>query len=315
MGTQENLAFGKPEFQTDYSFQSPRALIRIMSDAFSRQHCDYRKAKIYASEKTKGKCIYCGKHLYDLEKYEKENIVEYSNEIHYDHLYPAIQLNLFEVGNVALSCDDCNLDKSSRLPLDYYDIREAQGLPLYINNRDEFEKFLDNFVLPYKKKWPQFFEIHQLDLTDEEFKEKMSMLLEKIDISPMSNRYGHESSVNILFWEKVVERSYQEYAPLSAKDIEARIGYTNQFFEEMFGSSRKIEDSTVNELGQFTNALLNSKYESKGEIQKFRRLIKVLVDVLNEEIMEGQLKEFYQTVPTYAGITKMKNNELLGGSL
>lgn len=302
----KNNAFAQPTFNTDYSFQSPRALIRIMSDAFSRQHCEYEQAKVYASTKTKGKCLYCGAPLYDVDKYTKTNIVEYSNLLHYDHLYPAIQLNLFEVGNVALACEPCNLDKSSRLPMDYYDIRSAQGLSLYIYDRDEFEKFLNKFVKPYKEKWPQFFEIHQLELTDDEFKDKMSMLLENIDISSMTTRYDHESSINKKFWNRIVERGYKSYAQLTAKDIEARIGYTNEMFEETFGSSKKLEDCTVSELGKFTNKLLSSKYESKNEIQKFRMLIKMLVEILNEEMIEGQLEGFYDSVPTYSKIKKLK---------
>lgn len=299
-------AFKNPIFNTDYSFQSPRSLIRIMSDAFSRQHCDYEEAKRYASYKTKGKCLYCGVPLYNVKKYTETGIVEYSNNLHYDHIYPAIQLNLFDIGNVVLSCESCNLDKSSSLPLDYYDKRAAQNLSLYTYDRENFEKFLSEYIEPYKTKWPDHYEIHKLELSDDEFREKMIWLLNDIDISSATTRYNHQSSVNIDVWNNVVERAYQEYAELTAKDIEHRIGYTNEMFEDMFGIAKRIEDCSVAELGRFTNQLLSSKYESKNEIQKFRRLIKTLVDILNEEIMEGQLEGFYNKVPTYSKIKEIK---------
>lgn len=300
--------FSNPIFTTDYSFQSPRALIRIISDAFSRQHCDYEYAKVYASEKTKGRCLYCGKALYNLEKYSKTSVVEYSNQIHYDHIYPAIFLNLFEVGNVALSCETCNLEKSSRQPMEYYDMRKAEYLPLLIDERSEFESFLTKLTKPYRDKWPKQFEIQNLDLSDEEFKFRMVELLNDVDISSMSSRYNHEFSINKEFWSKVVSKGCESYSKFTAKDIEARIGYTNEFFEDTFGSTKRIEDCTVTELAQFTNALLSSKYESKNEIQKFRMLIKMLVEVLNEGMIEGQFDGFYDSVPTYSKIKVQKNS-------
>lgn len=297
------LQFEKSTFTTDYSFSSARTIIRTLSDAYSKQFCDTKQALIYAAQKTEGRCLYCGAPLYSLK--ENQSTPVFSNALHYDHIYPASKLNLFELGNVALACETCNLAKSNRLPMEYYDMRCAEGGPLLIYDRDQFEKFLDNMTEPYRLKWPKHFEMNFVELTDQEFKVKLTELLyNDIDISCASTRYNHERSVNWQTWELVIKKGYENYTESTAKDIEGRIGYTNEVFEEMFGSDKKIEDCKISELAAFTQRLLVSKYESKNEIQKYRMLIKMVVEVLNEEMMEGQLDGFYDKVPTYSKINK-----------
>lgn len=297
------LNFEKSVFTTDYSFSSARTIIRTLSDAFSRQFCDTKNASLHAAKKTEGRCLYCGQPLYSLKG--NHSIPTFSNTLHYDHIYPASKLNLFEVGNVALACETCNLAKSSRLPMEYYDMRCAEGGSLLIYDRDEFEKFLNEMTEPYRLKWPKHFEMNFLDLTDTEFKIKLTELLyNDIDISCLTTRYNHERSLNWGIWELTIKKGYEKYTESTAKDIEGRIGYTNEMFEEMFGSDKRIEDCKISELAAFTQKLLISKYESKNEVQKYRMLIKMIIEVLNEEIMEGQLDGFYEKIPTYSKMNK-----------
>lgn len=290
------MNFNKSQFTTDYSFSSPRSIIRSLSDAFSKQHCDTKEAIKYAAKKTKGCCLYCGQPLYKLDG----DIPVFSNLVNYDHIYPAIKLNLFEVGNVALSCETCNLAKSSRMPMEYYDIRAAENSSLYIYDRDEFEEFLDNMVAPYKNKWRKHYEMNFLTLDDDEFKQKLQeLLLNDVDISSASVRYNHEHSVNWPIWQAVVKKAYETYSPSTAKDVEGRIGYANEIFEQLLGHDTFIQECKLTDLRKYIRNLLLSKYDSKNEIQKYRMLIKLLIEVLNEE-MEGQLDNFYETVPTYS---------------
>jgi len=299
------LNFDESKFTTDYSFSSPRSLIRTLSDSFSKQFCDKKEAIKHAAKETEGRCLYCGKPLYSLKGNSSTPV--FSNIIHYDHIYPASKLNLFEVGNVALSCETCNLAKSNRLPMDYYDIRRAEGGSLLIYEREEFEKFLDKMTKPYQEKWPEHYKASFEELTDEEFKEKMTTLLyNDISIASANNRYNHEDSVNWEIWELTIKKAYENYHAMTAKDVEGRIGYTNELFEETFGPTKKIEECTLSELSEFTNKLLLSKYESKNEIQKYRMLIKMLTEVLNGELMKGQLDNFYEKVPTYSKIFKLE---------
>lgn len=295
------IKFNKSIFTTDYSFSSPRSIIRALSDSFSKQFCDTKGAIQYAAEATKGRCLYCGQPMYTL----NGEVPMFSNTIHYDHIYPASKLNLFEVGNVAIACENCNLAKSNRLPMEYYDMRLAENVSLLIYNRDEFETFLNKITEPYRTKWPDHYEAGLRELDDEEFKEKLTTLLYKdINIASSNVRYNHEHSVNWSTWELVIKKAYESYTPLTAKDVEGRIGYTNDFFEGLYGADKYIQDCSVKELSVFTERILLSKYESKNEIQKYRMLIKMLVEVLNEVIMEGQLEGFYDKVPTYAKINK-----------
>lgn len=291
------INFSNPQFTTEYSFASARNIIRNLSDAFSRTYCDVNEAPRYAARMTEGRCLYCGQPLYSL----KNSIPIFSNVLHYDHIYPASELNLFEVGNVALACQTCNLAKSNRSPIEYYDIRTAEGGPLYIADRDDFILFLDNMIAPYKEKWPKHYEVNFMDLNDEQFKQKLTELLfNHVDICSTSSRYNHANSVNWPTWEKVSQKAYEAYTPLTAKDVEGRLGYANEIFEQEFGVDKLIHKCSIEELSTYTNILLVSKYDSKNEIQKFRMLIKMLIEVLMDD-MKG-LDDFYSTVPTYSKV-------------
>lgn len=297
------INFANSIFTTEYSFSSPRIIIRALSDAFSKQNCDTKGAITYGAVQTKGRCLYCGKPMYDLDN--NGNPI-FSNIIHYDHVYPASKFNLFEVGNVAIACNTCNLAKSDRLPMEYYDIRHSEGLSLFIYDRSKFEQFLDKFTKPYREKWPEHFAAGSRVIEDDqEFKDLLTRLLyEPVDISPSSSKYNHENSINKEIWDKVVERAYETYSSSTAKDVEGRIGYTNEMFEDTLGYGTKIHEISLKELNRFINKLLLSKYESKNEIQKYRMLIKMLIEVLNEDLMAGQLEDFYKNVPTYSKLSK-----------
>lgn len=292
-----NINFKDSEFVTQYSFESPRSIIRTLSDAFSKQFCDTKNAILYGAEYTKGRCLYCGQPLYK----EQNGKPLFSNLIHYDHIYPASKFNLFEVGNVALACETCNLSKSNRLPMEYYDMRVAEGLSLLIYDREEFVIYLDNMTEPYRTKWPKHYASGLEELTDDEFKSRLTELLySDISIASATVRYNHEHSVNWSTWQAVSKKAEEQYSASSARDPIGRIGYANEFFEDMYGHDKIISDCTLIELKTFIEKLLLSKYESKNEISKYRVLIKLLVEVLNEDLMEGQLEGFYERVPTYS---------------
>lgn len=295
--------FSKSVFKTEYSFESSRSIIRALSDSFSKQYCDTKGAVKYAAVKSNGRCLFCGKPMYTL---ANGGIPTFSNTIHYDHIYPASKLNLFEVGNVAIACSTCNLAKSDRLPMEYYDIRSAEGTSLLFYDRDEFEEFLNNFTEPYREKWPYHYAAGTRNIDDDdEFKKLLTELLfNEVNIASVSSKYNHENSVNAQIWKRVVEKAYEDYSPLTAKDVEGRIGYTNFVFEDTLGHDVSIEDASIKDLMLFTNTLLLSKYESKNEIQKYRMLIKLLTETLEEDLMKGQLEGFYKNVPTYSKLSK-----------
>lgn len=294
-----SVDFSNSKFATTYSFSSPRGIIRVLSDAFSKQFCETTEAVKYAAQATNGRCLFCGKKMYSLEK----GAPTFSNTIHYDHIYPASKFGLFEVGNIAIACESCNLAKSDRLPLEYYDMRTAEEAPLLYYNKDEFEEFLDNMTEPYRNKWPEYFEASNTDYDDEDFKIKLTELMyDPVDISPANMRYSHESSVNWSTWEKVIARAYQTYKASTAKDVEHRIGFANERFEITFGSNKLMSQISLLELKEFFDEILVLKYDSKNEISKYRMLIKMLIEVLNEDLLHGQLDNLYSEVPTYSKI-------------
>lgn len=289
------IDFKNSNFETTYSFESARAIVRPLSDAFSKQNCDTKEAIKYAAAGTQGNCIYCGEKMYKL----KNGVPSFNNSIHYDHVYPASKLNLFEVGNVALACENCNLSKSDKFPLEYYDMRVAEGLNVFIEPREEFELFLNKFTTPYKEKWPEHYEAGTKDFEDDdEFKKALARLLfNHVDISRTTGKYNHEKSINREIWKKVSTKVYELYSEYSAKDVIARLGYTNHMFEEIYDSSTLINELDPSQLSKFFNQLLLSKSESKNEIQKYRMLIRVLIEVLKEDL--DNLNDLFDTLPTY----------------
>lgn len=288
--------FQKSKFTTDYSFASIRSIVRLLSDAYSKQFCDTKGAIQYAAQATQGRCLYCGRKMYK----NINGVPVFSNTIHFDHIYPASKMNLFTVGNVAIACESCNLAKSNVDPIDYYDIRTAEGSPLLIHERDDFIEFLDKITKPYQEEFPEHYEAGQRKYEDdEEFKEKMTELLYNHISIAASGRYNHENSVNWPTWKKVIDRAYETWAPLSAKDVEARIGYANEFFENYFTISTKLSDCSINELQDYYKELLLSKHESKSEVQKYRMLIRMLSEVLAEDLMSEAHEEAFKEVPTY----------------
>lgn len=305
------LDFKLSKFDTEYSFSSSRSIVRPLSDAFSREFCSNKNDSIkYAVVQTEGKCLYCGDIMY---KIDSNGNPRFGNNIHFDHIYPASRLNLFEIGNVAISCADCNLEKSDRFPIEYYKLKEELGQKVSFNSIEEFEKFLYEFTTPYREKWPRHYEAGTRNIEDDdEFKQLITDLLySKVHISSISNRtrYNYESSINKPIWDKVVKKAYETYQALTAKDVEGRIGYTNETFEIKFGSDVEIKEISLSNLNEFIHELLNSKSESKNEVQKYRMLIKMLVEVLNETYMQGQLDDFYKDVPTFKKLNKNEKAE------
>lgn len=305
------LDFNLSKFDTEYSFSSSRSIVRPLSDAFSRQFCSSKNDSIkYAVVQTEGKCLYCGDKMYEV---DVKGVPRFRNNIHYDHIYPASRLNLFEIGNVAISCVDCNLEKSDRLPLEYYKLKEDLGQKVSFNSIEEFEQFLYEFSTPYREKWPKHYEAGTRNIEDDdEFKQLITDLLySQVHISSISNRtrYNYEFSVNKPIWDKVVKKAYETYQALTAKDVEGRIGYTNETFEIKFGSDVEIKEISLSNLNEFIHELLNSKSESKNEVQKYRMLVKMLVEVLNETYMQGQLDNFYKDVPTFKKLNQTEKAE------
>lgn len=295
------IDFKKAKFTTTYSFSSSRGIVRTLSDAFSKEHCDTKLAALYGAQFTEGKCLFCGRKNYVV----VNGVPTFSNTIHYDHIYPASRFGLFEVGNVAIACETCNLAKSDRLPLEYYDIRAAENLSLLYYDREEFIDFLDRFTKPYQEKWPEYYKANHEEFDDETFKEAVTNLFyNKVNISASSMRYNHENSVNWGIWEKTIKKAYDTYKDSTAKDVEHRIGFANERFEILFGSSRTMEDTTLAELKEFADDLLIIKYDSKNEVQKYRMLIKMLLEVLNENLMNADFGDLWNQVPTYSKIRR-----------
>lgn len=275
------IDFNDSMFKTSYSFDSARSIVRPLSDAFSKQNCDVMGAIPYAVNNTQGSCLYCGERMYKL----KNGTPNFTNTIHYDHIYPASKLNLFEVGNIALACEACNLAKSDRLPIDYYKMKAKSGEKLFIDEEDEFVLFLEKYTEPYRKKWPKHYSAGSREIeSDEEFKDLVwELLFEPVEISRNSNRYNHETSTNKKLWKMVSEKAKEMYSESTVKDIVSRLGFTNNVFEGMYGCDSEVLESSFEEINDFFTEILISKSGSKNEMQKYKMIIKIIISIFEEQ--------------------------------
>lgn len=294
------IDFNESLFKTSYSFDSARSIVRPLSDAFSKQNCDIRGAIPYAVNNTQGSCLYCGERMYKL----KNGTPNFANTIHYDHIYPASKLNLFEVGNIAIACESCNLSKSDRLPVDYYKMKARAGEKLFIDEEEEFVLFLEKYTEPYRTKWPKHYEAGTKEIeSDEEFKNLVwELLFEPVTISRSSSKYNHETSINKELWEEVAEKAKNIYSDSTVKDIVSRLGFTNSIFEEMYGPDSKILESDLQEINDFFLEILISKSNSKNEMQKYKMIIKIIISIFEENKKNENL-----VIPTNHQVSLIKN--------
>lgn len=153
-------------------------LVRTISDLFSKEHCDRKKAIDYAIKSTEGKCLYCGEILFKINsngEYKKHC------DYHLDHIYPASKLNFFEVGNIAITCSECNWSKNNIMPIEYYNARFYLKKQTLLKNEEEFSLFLDEMTKPYQEKWPQQYMFNFQEMSNEKMKIKMAELIFSID--------------------------------------------------------------------------------------------------------------------------------------
>lgn len=281
-------------FSGTYSGSSSSLLIRTYSDMYSKQFCDMKAAQFYAANATQGRCAYCGEKLYTY----NNGKYEFHRGIHFDHIYPASRFGLFTEGNVALSCDTCNTSKGSQDPILYNDYRIKSGFPTLFGS-EEFEAWLKETQKPYLENYPEIAKISMGVITDP--KAIIEEHFSKVEITPGRDLPSYETSINSDIWLKVIEAAQDKYGDsLTVIDIKSRLAFANDFFVATFDNKKEMKDCTLRQLEAYGLSLVQSKSYSKGEVNKYRSLLKLLFEVLG-----SNAASLFNSIPTYGELMKL----------
>lgn len=115
-------------------------------------------------------------------------------------------MNLFEVGNIALACETCNISKSDKLPLEFYKKRKLYSLNLLFEDKNEFEAFLKTFTEPYAKKWPKIYNMNFSESDINYFRETLVGMMYEIDFIVRENIIKAKTNDKIVIDEKYLNR-------------------------------------------------------------------------------------------------------------
>lgn len=299
--------FKKSKFNNNYSGQSVMQMKRIASDYLSRKWSNSRETALYAAEMTQGHCLFCGKKMFR----EVDGVPVFNNDVAHDHLYPAANFNLYVPGNGAITCNDCNSEKSDKDPIEYHRERSRAGRPLFIEDDYLFKAFVHRHTEPYRT--GEFAEYYKAGTgnTDETDTEIMKRLFfPYLEIESMKQAYvGSVNHDNL--WAHILsdDNPYyvqKKWADHTINDVKSRIGHANEVFEELFGTETLIEDLTVTQMKTYGETLVRSRAYSRSEVEKIRRLFRTVLATINLEALFGIDKELPKTADV---LREHKENE------
>lgn len=127
--------------------------IRFFTDAFDVDY-DHHENELYSVTQTDGCCPYCGVELYAI-----HNGIPVFSRYSWDHMLPAARFGLRTLGNMTLSCSTCNNEKGALSPFEYWQQRHRMKQPLWVERKDEFVAFVDNYGSPYRNKFPDHYKV------------------------------------------------------------------------------------------------------------------------------------------------------------
>lgn len=275
------MDFVNAKFLSKYSKQTPTALKRVLSDAYSTMYCESsREIDIYSAEFTNGKCFYCGEDLYD----ENNGVMTFRQDVEHDHLFPASMFNLYAKGNVVLACNPCNREKTDLMPIVYYEQRLLQGKSVLYPTAKDFLKAVDDFSQPYRINFPAHYAIGQLMGSEYRLLD-LDKVVSDVFIKDIEILYNSEhnrpykSGGDVAFWDYMRDTNsaiYNKYTDNTTKDFVNRSGQIADNFTLHFG--KDIKDIPSDEIISFMNNYLMTKLHSESEFGKNRGFLRLTLE-------------------------------------
>lgn len=283
----------KRQKEHSYHATADSEYIRTLTNRFSSENCgNYKETEKYATNFTHGRCLYCGKQLYE----EKDGKIGHLREkVQWDHLFPASIGGLFAKGNVALSCPECNNEKNNMSVREYYEIRLKRHDNVYFKNIVELNKKMADFTMPYYRDWPQFAgmaltiqNVHDAITTKKliETLEQGIHLSEFVNVVP-DKLHNLMMMPDAELWLNLRNENYSVYRDYSIDTIK---GYTSQVttlaneFVNTFGKDTKINELSTDTIVTWLNKIGGKKAQASEYIfRKYAPFARILLHVLHRD--------------------------------
>lgn len=283
-----------------YSKSPSTNVFRLMSDNISFEYAHEEEAPsikelaAMALNFTNGHDFYTGEKLVD-----ENNILVLEKFIHRDHLIPASKGGLYAVGNVVITTEAANIEKSDMNVYDYYKWRIENNKPCLYKTVDEAFYAINLLTNIYKKQYPHAYEFAKnFDETFEPMSLSNFFLFSKLLVKDNDkvllfnrNNCGKkriEVSSNLLspeFWEymnNVNSPIWEKYSEVSKKDFTgSRLIHFANKFSELNIDVIKATDQTIDNI---CNELIKDKTENeKSKYRIIRNNIKKHRDEVQKE--------------------------------
>lgn len=281
-----------------YSSSPTTNIFRLLSDLYSSKIMEsdegYSAKELAALSLnlTQGRDFYSGEVLI-----EKNKIVLSEELIHRDHLFPASKGGLYAYGNVVITSQESNIEKSDMDPYEYYKLRFDKCKPTLFDTIDEAYAaitFLHNLYkthFPHAAAFVDKSNTINFPMTWDSFSEAFKELFaDNKEMEFMRRPSGGKKlkddwGVNSEFWEPFRDESselYNDYTGTSKEKSARASWYTAKRIQDTFDDISIYEIDFDELKNLFDEVAFDTSYES-SQLGAMRRVMRIVANELGYE--------------------------------
>lgn len=281
-----------------YSSSPTINIFRLLSDLYSSKIMESedgysaRELAALSLNLTQGRDFYSGEVLID-----KSQIILSEELIHRDHLFPASKGGLYAYGNVVITSQESNIEKSDMDPYEYYKLRFDRGQSTLFDTLDEAYAaitFLHNLYsthLPHASAFVDQSNTINFPMTWDSFAEEFKKLfadnkeMEFMRRPSRGKKLKDDWGVNDNFWKPFRDKDSELYNKFSgtSKNKNATVSWhIANSIKDQFGdiSIYEIDFNLLSNL--FDNLALDTLCESSKLTAK-KRVMKIVAKELGHK--------------------------------
>lgn len=271
---------------------SPTAnIFRLLSDMYSSKlmetgdHYTARELAALSLNFTGGRDFYSGDVLVD-----KDGPVLSEELIHRDHLFPASKGGLYAYGNVVITSQESNIEKSDMDPYEYYKLRFDNGKSTLYDTLDEAYAAITYLHSLYTERYPSAAEfVERSNMIDfplswDEFSEAFSKLFADSDfqfVRRPSGRKAMEFDEDIReldFWLALNDPDHAVYRNLAASTVKDVVGSRLVHVSKLFSSQDlSVLEVKPKEIERMIEQFIAKDHKTKNETNKYRLIKRTIL--------------------------------------
>lgn len=274
-----------------YSSPASTNLFRQISDMYSYELANkekgytFRDLAVLALNFTDGRDFYSGEQIITEDK-----IIVPEELIQRDHLFPASKGGLYAYGNVVITMQSCNIEKSDINPYDYYQYRFDNHLPTLYKTMDEAYSAITFLHTKFTECYPnatnfiEEFNKFEMPFTWREFSSKIELWVkDNSNVKFVKRNTGKHESLefaanlkDINFWMELNDlesRIYKNYSSLTIKDVVgSRLVHVSDLFAE---KNKSIINTPPREINRMITEFISDK--SRNEKNKYNLIRRTII--------------------------------------